>query len=598
MAYILLNILVLYVFYSQSFNNGFRSSYNCRKSGLISLRTKGLQIQMKSSLFGSSSAKNIEQIRGPKTTIVRSIKKVFGSLFKFIQLVISKILAAPKFVIKSFKGGSISSSYSSSSPSSTTNPSAEIAPPPTKVSVTMEIDENAGRIVPVSKVKKTPHEIREIERAKRIVESKLKEIEESIETAKVLPVTTKLLKTATVVSDVDVKEINEGEEVIRSLGTPTGMNDVDATLPEVAKAQDAVSKVYESVLTSESKSESVSVKSPPPLPPPTTTTTTTSIMAEPKSQPESETRTPQITTVASTTILPDALPEVPLEEVSELVPEAAAVVEMKNDNEDKKAGTTIPTPTKPTTVPVMNEGGILDSLEFGPVNPFSVVGSGSSSSSSGSSEDHSNTLTGFLSGVAGSDKYEEEKEGAGASGGGGGSISMEKVKAAGVSGIISYVGTEVVFWAFSLPLVISAYHSSTGEWLSISNALDRGRILALSATFITAIRLAVPLRLGVAVALTPWVENNITKRYLIASDDNDNQKFTINFNAILEDLKYSSETASQYLKEHVRESNNISGSNDVNDDTTISHINMDENAEVQAESKEVESVGVRGSVEL
>ena len=173
-------------------------------------------------------------------------------------------------------------------------------------------------------------------------------------------------------------------------------------------------------------------------------------MAEPKSQPESETRTPQITTVASTTILPDALPEVPLEEVSELVPEAAAVVEMKNDNEDKKAGTTIPTPTKPTTVPVMNEGGILDSLEFGPVNPFSVVGSsssGSSSSSSSSSEDHSNTLTGFLSGVAGSDKYEEEKEGAGASasGGEGGSISMEKVKAAGVSGIISYVGTEVVF---------------------------------------------------------------------------------------------------------------------------------------------------------
>ena len=43
---------------------------------------------------------------------------------------------------------------------------------------------------------------------------------------------------------------------------------------------------------------------------------------------------------------------------------------------------------------------------------------------------------------------------------------------------------------------------------------------------------------------------------------------------------------------------NTSGSNDVNDDTTISHINMDENAEVQAESKEVESVGVRGSVEL
>jgi hypothetical protein len=41
--------------------------------------------------------------------------------------------------------------------------------------------------------------------------------------------------------------------------------------------------------------------------------------------------------------------------------------------------------------------------------------------------------------------------------------------------------------------------------------------LGLSAGVLTAVRLAVPLRLSVAIALTPWVEENITKN--IKGDD-------------------------------------------------------------------------------
>lgn len=92
-------------------------------------------------------------------------------------------------------------------------------------------------------------------------------------------------------------------------------------------------------------------------------------------------------------------------------------------------------------------------------------------------------------------------------------VSFDTVKSKGTSGIISYVITEVVFWALCIPIIIASYHGSNQEWLNFSNTEDRAKILALAGVYVTSIRLAVPVRLGVAAAIIPWVEENITNNF-------------------------------------------------------------------------------------
>ncbi len=92
-------------------------------------------------------------------------------------------------------------------------------------------------------------------------------------------------------------------------------------------------------------------------------------------------------------------------------------------------------------------------------------------------------------------------------------VSFDIVKSKGTSGIISYVITEVMFWALVIPIIIASYHGSNQEWLNFGNSEDRAKILALAGVYVTSIRLAVPLRLGVAVAIIPWVEENITNNF-------------------------------------------------------------------------------------
>jgi hypothetical protein len=94
-----------------------------------------------------------------------------------------------------------------------------------------------------------------------------------------------------------------------------------------------------------------------------------------------------------------------------------------------------------------------------------------------------------------------------------GGNSFDIVKSKGTSGIISYVITEVMFWALVIPIIIASYHGSNQEWLNFANTEDRAKILALAGVYVTSIRLAVPLRLGVAVAIIPWVEENIANNF-------------------------------------------------------------------------------------
>jgi hypothetical protein len=52
-------------------------------------------------------------------------------------------------------------------------------------------------------------------------------------------------------------------------------------------------------------------------------------------------------------------------------------------------------------------------------------------------------------------------------------VTMERVKSAGISGVVSYTITELAFWVVSIPVIISSYHTSTGDWLSLVDPTER-----------------------------------------------------------------------------------------------------------------------------
>lgn len=90
-----------------------------------------------------------------------------------------------------------------------------------------------------------------------------------------------------------------------------------------------------------------------------------------------------------------------------------------------------------------------------------------------------------------------------------GSITMERIKRFGFAGTLSYVVTEVAFWVVALPGAIFTYHQSTGEWLSWET--DRAQLVGIAAAFVSGVRLAVPLRMGVAFALIPTVQRMLDR---------------------------------------------------------------------------------------
>ena len=85
-------------------------------------------------------------------------------------------------------------------------------------------------------------------------------------------------------------------------------------------------------------------------------------------------------------------------------------------------------------------------------------------------------------------------------------MSMADVKSFGVAGTLSYVITELAFWAVAFPLAYSWYRVAEGSWLDLSNAADKAKLLGAGTVFINGVRLLVPVRLAAALALAPTVE--------------------------------------------------------------------------------------------
>ena len=94
-----------------------------------------------------------------------------------------------------------------------------------------------------------------------------------------------------------------------------------------------------------------------------------------------------------------------------------------------------------------------------------------------------------------------------------GGLSMDDVKKYGVAGTVAYVLTELAFWAVAFPVASTALYQSTGHWPDVINdPTDRATVLGFIFAGANIARLLVPVRLGAALALAPWVDDNILSR--------------------------------------------------------------------------------------
>jgi hypothetical protein len=92
-------------------------------------------------------------------------------------------------------------------------------------------------------------------------------------------------------------------------------------------------------------------------------------------------------------------------------------------------------------------------------------------------------------------------------------LSMADVKKYGVAGTVAYVLTELAFWIVAFPVAATALYQSTGHWPDVFNDnTDRAAVLAFIFAGANIARAFVPIRLGAALALAPWVDENIINR--------------------------------------------------------------------------------------
>mmetsp|Transcript_7749 Transcript_7749/g.11099 ORF Transcript_7749/g.11099 Transcript_7749/m.11099 type:complete len:559 (-) Transcript_7749:44-1720(-) len=92
-------------------------------------------------------------------------------------------------------------------------------------------------------------------------------------------------------------------------------------------------------------------------------------------------------------------------------------------------------------------------------------------------------------------------------------LSMADVKKFGVAGTVAYVLTELAFWAVAFPVASYALYNTSGHWPDVINdSSDRATVLGFIFAGANVARLLVPLRLGAALALAPWVDENILSR--------------------------------------------------------------------------------------
>jgi hypothetical protein len=91
---------------------------------------------------------------------------------------------------------------------------------------------------------------------------------------------------------------------------------------------------------------------------------------------------------------------------------------------------------------------------------------------------------------------------------------LKQVKEAGLAGVISYALWELGFWAVSVPVVLFGYYEVTGHWPDLSDQSDIAKLSAEAFAFVNFARFAVPLRIGLALSTTPWIQSNVVDRFM------------------------------------------------------------------------------------
>ena len=92
-------------------------------------------------------------------------------------------------------------------------------------------------------------------------------------------------------------------------------------------------------------------------------------------------------------------------------------------------------------------------------------------------------------------------------------VSYADIKKFGVAGTLAYILTELAFWAIAFPVASTSFYNLNGHWPDFGDGGDRTAVLAFIFAGANVARLVVPLRFGAAVALIPWVDENICQRF-------------------------------------------------------------------------------------
>ena len=85
---------------------------------------------------------------------------------------------------------------------------------------------------------------------------------------------------------------------------------------------------------------------------------------------------------------------------------------------------------------------------------------------------------------------------------------LQQIKNAGLAGVIAYAITEVGFWAVSLVLVLGGYVALEKHLPDWSNQQEMGKLGAEAFAYVNVARFAAPLRIGLALGLTPWIQKS------------------------------------------------------------------------------------------
>lgn len=96
---------------------------------------------------------------------------------------------------------------------------------------------------------------------------------------------------------------------------------------------------------------------------------------------------------------------------------------------------------------------------------------------------------------------------------------MQKIKDSGLAGVISYAAWELAFWTVSVPVCVLGYKEVTGHWPDLQDKDDLSKLGAEAFAFVNFARFAVPLRIGLALGTTPWIQENIVDVFFTGDDD-------------------------------------------------------------------------------